>query len=793
MSDAVRSVSPRRLALGAGLLVGMYLLAVFMVQPVPPRLVALLGGAQTAFEREGGLVMAWIPPRDLDAASLDRIRAARSGRATVVERDGTFELRVAGVRSDQIEEVAKRIAKDRLAFHEVLELDEMKQLASILNLPMKGQHPVDIEIDQWRPDEIDRVYTDYYLLGDSPQVIEAELAEAARRGWSLPAGTRIALQKLEPLRAGDVPQWRTYVIRTTAELDGFSIANATGSYDPNTNRPIVLLDFDREGGRIFGEVTGRIAGHKLAILVGEEVRSAPIINSAIRGGRASITMGGSDPRTQEHERDMLIETLKVGALPPGGEVVGSLYVAPSDDAPIRWLARLALVLGGGLLAGLLAWLAARFARPVWRPAPARAEGPLPWSRLGVTLLAPAVILVLSHVTVLGIDTEEYLFRVGGAGWLGAMRSDPMQYISVGALGFMPILSSFVLVELLAVVIPGWRRRRHAGPLAREPIWLTAIFVSALLVAVQGWFFVQYMASLGDIVRPGLLPRLEIIASLGAGTLALAIVALVIRRHGVGNGFSALIVAGWAIHVEDTSSHVGYLSGDTVLGGLTFVVIAIIVGVGLRLRVRRDEIRTLRVPTSGLAPLSDAGGLVIALVLLTRIPLDQLIAKLTAWTLELHDHRWSMLVVVAVLTILWSLAFARRAAGSSRVWWAATGLSIVILVLVAAIATFGLSARPTISWVIDGATAALVAGWLVDVFDDLRARRTSLEQVWALHSAQHVDVAEHALAEAGIPAHFTATHTRTLLAFFGPFVPIDVLVPVEHAPAAKQVLASLELP
>ena len=88
--------------------------------------------------------------------------------------------------------------------------------------------------------------------------------------------------------------WRSYFLADEVALDGMSIANATGAYDPNTNRPIVTVEFDRAGAQAFGDVTARVVGHKLAIVVDGTVRSAPVINSAIRGGRASITMGTSD-------------------------------------------------------------------------------------------------------------------------------------------------------------------------------------------------------------------------------------------------------------------------------------------------------------------------------------------------------------------------------------------------------------------------------------------------------------------------------------------------------------------
>ena len=77
----------------------------------------------------------------------------------------------------------------------------------------------------------------------------------------------------------------------------------------------MLLDFNRSGSRIFGDLTAQIVGKKLATILDDRVKSAPIINGAIRGGRASITMGGRDAQRQENERNELVNVLKSGSLP----------------------------------------------------------------------------------------------------------------------------------------------------------------------------------------------------------------------------------------------------------------------------------------------------------------------------------------------------------------------------------------------------------------------------------------------------------------------------------------------
>jgi preprotein translocase subunit SecD len=63
--------------------------------------------------------------------------------------------------------------------------------------------------------------------------------------------------------------------------------------DPVIAQPSVTVDFTPEAARHFSDLTARIQGHKLAVLVDGTVVSAPVINSRIDGGRAQITFGPS--------------------------------------------------------------------------------------------------------------------------------------------------------------------------------------------------------------------------------------------------------------------------------------------------------------------------------------------------------------------------------------------------------------------------------------------------------------------------------------------------------------------
>ena len=98
-------------------------------------------------------------------------------------------------------------------------------------------------------------------------------------------------------------------------LTGTSISKANVTYDQNTLRPEVIIHFNRYGGRTFGTMTGENVGKKMAIILDDEVRSAPIIQTKIAGGVSTITMGGADADSMEREANDLVNVLRTGALP----------------------------------------------------------------------------------------------------------------------------------------------------------------------------------------------------------------------------------------------------------------------------------------------------------------------------------------------------------------------------------------------------------------------------------------------------------------------------------------------
>lgn len=153
------------------------------------------------------------------------------------------------------------------------------------------------------------------------RVIERYLEQLAQADpqWQLPPDGQIGFELVFPDSVGEKadkrPFWRTYYLDRAVRLTGSAVSKADVSYDPNTLRPEVAVEFNRLGGRAFGDLTAGNVGKKMAIILDDVVASAPTIQGAIRQGRSSITMGGSDPRTQERDALDLVNVLRTGSLP----------------------------------------------------------------------------------------------------------------------------------------------------------------------------------------------------------------------------------------------------------------------------------------------------------------------------------------------------------------------------------------------------------------------------------------------------------------------------------------------
>lgn len=100
-----------------------------------------------------------------------------------------------------------------------------------------------------------------------------------------------------------------YVLEQTPVVSGEQLVDSQPDFDQN-GRPAVSFRFNPAGGRAFGIYTAENIGNPFAIVLDEEVISAPVIQSHIPGGSGIIT-----GRFTVEDSTQLAVLLRAGALP----------------------------------------------------------------------------------------------------------------------------------------------------------------------------------------------------------------------------------------------------------------------------------------------------------------------------------------------------------------------------------------------------------------------------------------------------------------------------------------------
>lgn len=100
----------------------------------------------------------------------------------------------------------------------------------------------------------------------------------------------------------------SYIVERRPVVTGEQLVDAQPTYQDN--RPVVSFRFNAAGGRAFGEYTAQNIGAPFAIVLDDEVISAPVIQSHIPGGSGVIT-----GRFSPEESTRLAILLRAGALP----------------------------------------------------------------------------------------------------------------------------------------------------------------------------------------------------------------------------------------------------------------------------------------------------------------------------------------------------------------------------------------------------------------------------------------------------------------------------------------------
>jgi preprotein translocase subunit SecD len=113
------------------------------------------------------------------------------------------------------------------------------------------------------------------------------------------------------------------LVKRQALVEGADLTDAQASFDQRTSEPIVNFKFNSTGARKFGRATQENVGRPFAIVLDNEIISAPVIREPILGGSGQI----SGSFTVETANNLAI-LLRAGALPAKLTVIEQRVVGP---------------------------------------------------------------------------------------------------------------------------------------------------------------------------------------------------------------------------------------------------------------------------------------------------------------------------------------------------------------------------------------------------------------------------------------------------------------------------------
>ncbi|MBN9670482.1 protein translocase subunit SecD [Roseibium aggregatum] len=148
-----------------------------------------------------------------------------------------------------------------------------------------------------------------------------------------PAGTVVLLSVDDP----PFP----YLLEESPLLSGEDLVDAQVSFDQRTNEPVVNFRFNQSGARKFAQITQQNVNRPFAIVLDDEVISAPVIREPITGGSGQI----SGNFTVDGANDLAV-LLRAGALPAKLTVIEERSIGPGLGADSIEAGKLASIIAG---------------------------------------------------------------------------------------------------------------------------------------------------------------------------------------------------------------------------------------------------------------------------------------------------------------------------------------------------------------------------------------------------------------------------------------------------------------
>ena len=155
------------------------------------------------------------------------------------------------------------------------------------------------------------------------KLVDDEYSLQRALAGEIPFGDVILYERAEDPKTGAVRK-TPYLIKDKTLMTGDALKDARVRFDQYNNTPYISLSLKPVGAREFDRITAENVGRRLAIILDNNVYSAPVIKQRISGGQAVI----EGLFSLEEAKDLAI-VLRAGSLPAPVQILEERTVGPS--------------------------------------------------------------------------------------------------------------------------------------------------------------------------------------------------------------------------------------------------------------------------------------------------------------------------------------------------------------------------------------------------------------------------------------------------------------------------------
>lgn len=219
-------------------------------------------------------------------------------------------------------------------------------------------------------------------------------------------------------------------------------------------------------------------------------------------------------------------------------------------------------------------------------------------KLLFTFLMIALFRLGAQLPIYGINNEAFMALAQGnniIGFLDLFSGGALGKVSIFALGIGPYITSSIIMQLVAVVIPPLERmQKEDGEAGRRKIQQLTRLFTVIIAFFQALVFILLLSKLPGTIIHGLNPALFAfgsIAALVAGSIFVMWIGELITEKGIGNGASLIIfigiITGIPLYAQRTATLV---SQDPKLQLGLVMLLAIFIAATIFVIILHDAVR-----------------------------------------------------------------------------------------------------------------------------------------------------------------------------------------------------------